>query len=514
MTNRPAAQRCLALDLGAESGRAVVGAFDGDHLAVEEVHRFPNRPVRLPTALHWDILSLLAEVRAGIAAAERAGPLASLAVDTWGVDFGLLDERGALLGNPVHYRDSRTDGMLAAAFAVVRREQIFEQTGIQFLPINSLYQLLALARANDRALEISATFLTIPDLLNYWLTAQKVCEFTNASTTQCLNPHTRSWARELLRRLGVPDRIFPEVLSPGTTLGPLLDEAGTVRPTRVVLAGSHDTASAVAGTPLRGAHAAYISSGTWSLVGVEVTQPVITSRALDLNLTNEGGVGGTFRLLRNVMGLWLVQGLRRGLAQVGISTSYEQLTREAAEATPFQAILDPDAPEFLRATDMAQTMREFCFATGQAAPETPGGLARVALEGLALRSRWVVDHLEEVTGQPIRTIHIVGGGAHNRLLCQMTADATGRPVLAGPVEATALGNIIVQLIAAGALASLSQGRDVVARSFSVQEFVPLPDARWQDAYGRFTALLDESARRVPAASVRSHALHQRLHDRT
>src|ERR687885_1879077 len=278
----PGGERYLALDLGAESGRAVVGTFDGDRLAVDEVHRFPNRPVRLPTGLHWDILSLLAEVRTGIAAAQRDRPLASLAVDTWGVDFGLLDERGALLGNPVHYRDPRTEGMLEAAFAVVPREEIFDQTGIQFLPINSLYQLLALVRANDPTLRAASSLLTIPDLLHYWLSGEKACEFTNATTTQCFNPRTRAWAGDLLRRLGIPEHLFSDVLPPGTALGALRDEMGGARPTRVVLPGSHDTASAVPGTPLRAPGAAYISSGTWFLVGAEVAEPVITPRTLAL----------------------------------------------------------------------------------------------------------------------------------------------------------------------------------------------------------------------------------------
>src|SRR5918911_2767367 len=330
----PGGERYLALDLGAESGRAVVGTFDGDRLAVDEVHRFPNRPVRLPTGLHWDILSLLAEVRTGIAAAQRDQPLASLAVDTWGVDFGLLDERGALLGNPVHYRDSRTDGMLEAAFAVVPREEIFDQTGIQFLPINSLYQLLALVRADDPSLRVASTLLTIPDLLHYWLTGEKACEFTNATTTQCFNPRTRTWAGGLLQRLGIPEHLFVEVQPPGTTLGRLRDEMGGACPTRVVLPGSHDTASAVAGTPLRDPDAAYISSGTWSLVGVEVTEPVITHQTSALNLTNEGGVAGTFRLLRNVVGLWLGQGIRRGLEREGSSVDYAELTQAAAQAPP------------------------------------------------------------------------------------------------------------------------------------------------------------------------------------
>jgi rhamnulokinase len=488
------AERYLAVDLGAESGRAVVGEFDGDRLSMREAHRFPNRPVRLPTALHWDLLGIFAEIRAGIAAAQRDGPLASLAVDAWGVDFGLLDERGTLLGNPVHYRDARTDGMLEAAFERVPREEIFERTGIQFLPINSLYQLLALARANDPALRAAATFLTVPDLVNYWLTGEKACEFTIATTTQCFDPRAGAWATELLAQLGIPVHLFPHVLSPGGVLAALRDETGKTLSTPVVLAGAHDTASAVAGAPLIEADAAYISSGTWSLVGVEVRQPVITPLTLDLNLTNEGGVEGTFRLLRNVMGLWLLQGLRRDLMRQGSSVEYGELIDAASQAAPLQVVLDPDAPEFLRADDMSRAIREFCSARGQQPPAEPGGLARAALEGLALRYRWVLEHLQEVVGRPITTIHVVGGGARNRLLCQMTADASGRRVLAGPTEATALGNLAVQAIAAGRVASLRQARDLIARSFPLDEYVPTPGSAWNEAYERFCKLSPTLAR--------------------
>jgi rhamnulokinase len=502
-----AAERYLALDLGAESGRAVVGSFDGERLAVEEVHRFANRPVRLPTALHWDILALFADVRAGIAAAERDGPLASLALDTWGVDFGLLDARGSLLGNPVHYRDPRTDGMLEAAFERVPREDIFSQTGIQFLPINSLYQLLALVRADDPALRLAATFLTIPDLFNYWLTGEKVAEFTNATTTQCFNPRTGTWAEPLLQDLGIPRHIFPEVLPPGSLLGALLDESGAAHSTRVVLAGSHDTASAVAGTPLISADAAYISSGTWSLVGVEVTEAAISAATLALNLTNEGGVAKTFRLLRNVMGLWLIQGIRRSLERMGRTVDYADLTAEAAAATPLQAVIDPDAPEFLRADDMAHAIRTFCRASQQPLPEGTGGLVRTAQESLALRYRWVIERVEEVIGHSIHVVHIVGGGARNRLLCQMTADATGRTVLAGPAEATALGNLVVQAMAAHRLGSLGEARELIARSFPADEYIPATSAPWEEAYARFCELVRrEGARGVTTGSRASFEL--------
>jgi rhamnulokinase len=390
------------------------------------------------------------------------------------VDFGLLDARGSLLGNPVHYRDPRTDGMLEAAFERVPREDIFAQTGVQFLPINSLYQLLALVRADDPALRLAATFLTIRDLLNYWLTGKKVAEFTNATTTQCFNPRTGTWAEPLLRDLGIPRHIFPEVLPPGV----LLDESGAAQSTRVVVAGSHDTASAVAGTPLISADAAYISSGTWSLVGVEVTEAAISATTLALNLTNEGGVARTFRLLRNVMGLWLIQGIRRSLERMGRTVDYADLIGQATASTPLRTMIDPDAPEFLRADDMAHAIRAFCRTTQQPHPEGTGGLVRTAMESLALRYRWVIEHLEEVIGHSISVIHIVGGGSRNRLLCHMTADATGRTVLAGPAEATALGNLVVQAIAADRLGSLREARELIARSFPPDEYTPATSDAW------------------------------------
>jgi len=495
------ATRYLALDLGAESGRALVGAFDGDRLALDEAHRFPNRPVRLPSGLHWDVLALYAECRAGIAHAERGGPLASLAVDAWGLDYALLDARGALLGTPHTYRDPRTDGMLDAAFALVPREEIFAQTGIQLIPVNALYQLLAARRAGDPTLDLAATFLTIPDLLAYWLSGERACEMTNATTTQCFNPRTGTWAIDLLERLGITTAMFPPVVAPGTVLGPLrewpagqtagghvaIGQAGVAAPW-VVAPAAHDTASAVAGTPLSSPDRAFISSGTWSLVGMEIDAPLVTPAALALNVANEGGVAGRTCLLRNVTGLWLVQEIRRALARDGAPPSYAGLTEAARAAAPFTAVIDPDHSDFVRPDDMLAAIRENCRDGGRPTPSSVGEVVRTALEGLALRFRWTIDRLAELTGRPVRAIHVVGGGARNGLLCRMTADATGRSVLAGPVEATAIGNILVQAIAAGRLDSIEQGREVVARSFRIDEYEPGSRAPWDAAYERFLTL--------------------------
>jgi rhamnulokinase len=457
--------RHLALDLGAESGRAVVGTLVDGRLHLEEVHRFPNRPVRLPSGLHWDVLALFAGIQDGIAAAEAGGPLASMAVDAWGVDYALLDDAGRLLGNPFHYRDARTDGMLDQALGRVPRRTIFQRTGVQFLQINSLYQLMS-----ERALSSATTFLTIPDLFSYWLSGEIACEITNASTTQCFDPRANDWARDMLGELGIPTHIFPPVVQAGTSLGD-----------RVIATAAHDTASAVVGTPLLSASAAYISSGTWSLVGVERASPILDDRALELNLTNEIGAEHTFRVLRNVMGLWLVQGIRR--SQPGLD--YAELMRMAESADPFQAVIDPDAPDLLHPADMPTAIRLACGVP----VDDLGSLTRIALESLALRYRWVLDRLGQITADPIDTLHVVGGGARNRLLCQMTANATGRPVHAGPVEATAIGNILVQAIARGELASVAEGRALVWASFPPDTYEPRDASAWQDAYGRFQAKL-------------------------
>lgn len=477
----------LALDLGAESGRAIVGSLREDALALEESYRFPNRPLSLPTGLHWDIPTLWREIQQGIALSARRAPLTSLALDAWGVDFALLDEHGALLDLPHHYRDSRTEGMLPAAFRRVPRERIFAQTGIQFMPINTLYQLLAMVETGDPQLAAARTFLTIPDLFNAWLSGSRCCEFTNATTTQCLDPRTRTWALPLLEALGIPTHIFPALCEPGTTLGPLLAtvaEATGAGSVPVIAPACHDTGSAVVAVPADSAGFAWISSGTWSIMGAEVDQPNLSPQALAFNFTNEGGAFGAWRLSKNIMGLWLLQECRR---EWGLP--YDNITHLAAEARPFLAVIDPDAPTFLHPGGMPERIRAFCRASGQAMPQTRGELARVVLESLALKYRLTLAQLETLTGARLEPVHIIGGGTQNRLLNQLTADCTGRPVVAGPVEATALGNILVQAIALGRLESLSQARALVRRSFAVETYQPSGDGRWDEAAARLKSLL-------------------------
>jgi rhamnulokinase len=493
-------QEYLAFDLGAESGRAILGRFDGEQLTLRDLHRFSNTPARLPGGLHWDVLSLWGEIKHGIAAANQQAPgaLCSIGLDAWGVDFGLLDRTGALIGNPHHYRDRRTDGMLDAAFQRVPRAEIFEQTGIQFMQINSLYQLLSLVVNHAPALQIAQTFLTIPDLFNYWLTGRKVCEFSNVTTTQCYNPRQRTWAFDLLRRLEIPTHIFPEIVQPGEVLGALtpgvLAETGMAQSVRVVAPACHDTGSAVAAVPAQDANCAWISSGTWSIVGAEVAEAIVNEQSLQYNFTNEGGVNGTFRLSKNVAGLWIVQECRRTWARTGEEHSYSALAAMAAQANPFQSIIDPDHPLYLKPSepgdDMPGRIRVRCQATGEPVPEGKAAIIRCVLESLALKYRWVLEKLESLLGRRLDPIHIVGGGAQNQLLCQFTADATGRQVMAGPVEATATGNLIVQAMALGQLSSLQEGRDLIRRSLAITTYEPGGDqARWDEAYGRLLAVM-------------------------
>jgi rhamnulokinase len=484
----------LAFDLGAESGRGILGHFDGERIALSEVNRFANTPVPLPDGLHWDALNLWSEIRKGLAQAvqQAGGPISGIGLDTWGVDYGLLDRSGALIGNPYHYRDSRTDGMMEAVFARVPTEEVFDHTGIQFMQLNTLYQLYSMAINDSQQLKIAETFLTMPDLLNYWLTGRKVCEFTNATTTQCYDPRRKTWARPMLERLGIPTHIFPEIVQPGTVLGELRAAVGEevgAGPITVIAPACHDTGSAVAAVPARGSGFAWISSGTWSIMGVEVPDPVINAESLGCTMTNEGGVNGTFRLSKSIMGLWPVQESRRTWARQGEQYSYAELTEMAAAAAPLRSVVDPDDNDFLKPGDMPARVRAYCQRTGQPVPESHGAVVRCLLEGLALKYRWVLERLEGLLGRRLETIHIVGGGTQNRLLSQLAADATQRTIITGPIEATAIGNLLVQAVALGEVGSLDEAREVVRRSFTVETFTPdlASSQAWDDAYGRLEA---------------------------
>ena len=485
----------LAVDLGASSGRVVAGSFDGIRLRMEDVHRFENGPVQVGSRTYWDLLGQWSQVQAGLraAAAKYPGQIASVGVDTWGVDFGLLGRHDELLANPRHYRDHHTDGILERAFSIVPREEIFAATGLQFMQFNTLYQLLALRLADSQALEMAETFLMMPDLFHWLLTGVKANEFTNATTTQFYNPGTRDWSRDLLHRFQLPSAMLGEVIEPGTVLGPLLSEVARntgLEGVQVVAPGTHDTASAVLAVPAASRAGerpdwCYISSGTWSLMGVESPTPVINDLCRQLNFTNEGGVEHSIRLLKNITGLWLLQECRRVWAQAGRDMSWDELNRLSDAAPPLVSLINPDDPAFMAPASMPEAIQTYCRETSQPVPLEPGAVIRCALESLALKCRQVHGWLEQLVGGRLETIHIVGGGALNRRLCQATADAGGRRVVAGPVEATAIGNVAMQAVACGAVGSVAQVRQVVRDSFSVEEYVPQNTAAWDEAYQRF-----------------------------
>ena len=479
----------LAFDLGAESGRGILGCFDGKQIKLKVLHRFPNGGIRILDNLHWDIISLWREIKNTLSICAKNGSnIESIGVDTWGVDFGLLDKTGHLIGLPFHYRDSRTTGVLEKVFDLMPRPSIFELSGCQFMEINTIYQLYSMVLTDSPLLRFAETFLTIPDLINFWLTGQKVSEFTNATTTQLYDPRKENWSAELCQVLNIPLSIFPKVIQPGTDIGlilPSITDETALQPTRVIAPACHDTGSAVAAVPVQNESWAYISSGTWSLMGIEVEEPIITKHALDLNFTNEGGVNNTFRFLKNIMGLWLVQECRRTWSRSGEQMSYDEISQIAAQAEPFKALIDPDHHLFLASGDMPKRIVDFCKQTNQNLPSTKGEIVRSALESLALKYRWVLEKLEFVKGEAIDTIHIIGGGTQNKLLCQFTADATKRQVIAGPVEATSIGNLLVQMASCGAIGSITEGREIIAESSELVYFEPTDSAQWDHVYYRF-----------------------------
>lgn len=500
MTGRHSA--FVAVDLGAESGRVSLGEFDGRRVDVRCISRFPNRPVRLPDGLHWDALGIFRDVKEGVARAvtEAGRDPSGIAVDSWAVDFGLLDRDGALVSNPVSYRDSRTSGMIDRACRRLPKEEIYRTTGIQFLQINTLYQLLALE--DSPLLSIARTLLLIPDLMNFWMTGHAAAEFTNATTTQLYDWEQDGWATALLGAMKIPSGLLPPSIKPGTVTWPLLPavagEIGVSLDVPVIAVGSHDTASAVVAVPARTENFAYISSGTWSLVGLELQEHIVSDDAMDANFTNEGGFAGTNRFLKNVMGLWLLQECRATWSRVEhADLSYEELAHSCESAAPLASLVDPDHPEFLPPGDMPGRIRKFCLDTDQTPPRTHGEFVRCILESLALKYRRVIDQAERLSGRAVDAIHIVGGGSQNEFLCQATADATSRPVIAGPVEATAMGNILAQAYARGHLRSLAEMREVVRNSAVTRTFEPRGASdEWDKAAHRLAQIVVD-ARRQP-----------------
>lgn len=481
------ATTALALDLGATSGRAILGTLSDGRLSIQEIHRFRNEPLQTAGGLRWNTNALRTALEQGLRnAGDHTARLDSVGVDTWGVDYALLDANNDLIEEPYCYRDPRTDGVMERLIQKLGRTRLYQATGIQFMQINSLYQLHS-TPLDERA----ALFLTMPDLMNYWLTGgTAACEYSNATTTQMVDCQTRCWSSPIVEEAGIPGRILPPIVMPGADLGPLTADFRRLGPhldsTRVIAPACHDTGSAVAAVKASGT-TAFLSSGTWSLLGTEVAQPITSDEALRLNFTNEGGVNGTVRLLKNITGMWLLEGCLRDWSAQGMTLDYPRIVEAARQAAPFRCMIDPDHSSYLHPESMTAAITRYCHSTGQAAPSTPGELARVIMESLALKYRVVLEQLESITGTRFEEIRVIGGGSDNDLLNEFTANATGRRVVAGPKEATALGNLIVQFWGAGSIESIDEGRDLISRSFEPRVFHPQAD--WNAHYTAFQNLL-------------------------
>ncbi len=487
----------LAFDFGASSGRAMLAKFDGEKITLEEKHRFSNDPVNINGNLYWDVLRLFFEIKQGILKCVNSGDrdIDSIGIDTWGVDYGLLDKNGKLLENPYHYRDKRTEGMYDEAFKLVPKEEIFKNTGIAFNWFNTVYQLLSASRSGDFALKNADTLLFMPDLFNYFLTGEKKTEYTVASTSQMFDSEKHEWAYDMLKKMNIPTDMLTDVIYPGEIVGKvkkeLAEELG-IDEVPVVAVASHDTGSAVASVPVTDTKDfIYISSGTWSLMGVELDKPNISDKALKHNFTNEGGVDKTIRFLKNIMGMWLIQESKRQWEREGAVLSFNDLEQAARSSEPFASFIDPDYEEFQTPGNMPERIREYCRKTGQKVPETKGEVIRCIAESLAFKYRSTVEGMEEVTGNTYNVINIVGGGIKDKMICQFSANATKRTVSAGPVEATSIGNVIVQAIASGAVKNLQEGREIVRRSFDIAEYTPADSEEWDKAYETWKKIVNK-----------------------
>lgn len=486
----------LGIDLGAESGRLIAGLWDGSKLTLEEIHRFGNGPVLLGNSIRWNIMGLWSEIQTGmtIAAKKFGNDIISIGADTWGVDFVLLNKEEEILGQPYHYRDDRTNGLMEEVFQIVPKADIFAETGLQFMQFNSLYQLYAWKKHCPNILEKAQTFLMMPDFLHWCLCGSKVVEFTNATTTQFVNAVERNWSKGLLNKLGIPSHFLPSIVKPGSSLGSLRDNlcAKTgLGKIKVIAPPTHDTGAAVAAIPTRrtgSANWAYLSSGTWSLMGAEIQKASLTPQTLAYNMTNEGGVDDTYRLLKNIMGMWLIQQSKKSFERQGKNYSYAELEQMASKSAPLRSIIDPDDNRFLNPADMPTAMREYCAQTNQPIPETEGELMRCARESLALKYRETMLSLNDLTGEKIEVLHIVGGGSKDILLNQMTADLCGIPVMTGPVEGTVIGNLLTQARADGELSSLADLREAVRASSVVRTFEPTANSAWAEGIARFDEL--------------------------
>lgn len=481
-------KRVLAFDFGASSGRAIIGCFDGDKITLEEVHRFSNDPVSVGGTVYWDVLRLFYEIKQGIIKAKIAGGFDSIGIDTWGVDFGLIDSEGKLMENPVHYRDARTVGLVDEAFKTMPKEKLYGITGIQFMELNTLFQLISLKKNRPWMLERADKMLFMPDLFGYMLTGKMCAEYSIASTSQLIDLDKRTWSKEILDAFGIKESIFAPLVQPGTVLGELskeiCEECG-VDPVPVISVCGHDTQSAITSVPCEDGDFAFLSSGTWSLFGTELDKPIVNETSMNINITNEGGFDGSTGFLKNIIGLWLIQESRRQWKREGKEYSYADLEKLALAADPFKCFIDPDAPEFVPHGNIPERVREFCRKTGQYVPETVGEIMRCIYESLAMKYRLTFEKLRECTERDYPVIHVIGGGTKDGLLCQMTANSCDRTVKAGPIEATVMGNVAVQLMSDGSVKNIGQARKIVADSSELKTFEPKDTDKWAKAYEDF-----------------------------
>ncbi len=481
-------KRVLAFDFGASSGRAIIGCFDGDKITLEEVHRFSNDPVSVGGTVYWDVLRLFYEIKQGIIKAKIAGGFDSIGIDTWGVDFGLIDSEGKLMENPVHYRDARTVGLVDEAFKTMPKEKLYGITGIQFMELNTLFQLISLKKYRPWMLERADKMLFMPDLFGYMLTGKMCAEYSIASTSQLIDLDKKTWSKEILDAFGIKESVFAPLVQPGTVLGELskevCEECG-VDPVPVISVCGHDTQSAITSVPCEDGDFAFLSSGTWSLFGTELDKPIVNETSMNINITNEGGFDGSTGFLKNIIGLWLIQESRRQWKREGKEYSYADLEKLALAAEPFKCFIDPDAPEFVPHGNIPERVREFCRKTGQYVPETVGEIMRCIYESLAMKYRLTFEKLRECTERDYPVIHVIGGGTKDGLLCQMTANSCDRTVKAGPIEATVMGNVAVQLMSDGSVKNIGQARKIVADSSELKTFEPKDTDKWAGAYEDF-----------------------------
>lgn len=485
-------KRVLAFDFGASSGRAIIGCFDGDKITLEEVHRFSNDPVSVGGTVYWDVLRLFYEIKQGVIKAKIAGGFDSIGIDTWGVDFGLIDSEGKLMENPVHYRDARTVGLVDEAFKTMPKEKLYSITGIQFMELNTLFQLISLKKNRPWMLERADKMLFMPDLFGYMLTGKMCAEYSIASTSQLIDLDKRTWSKEILDAFGIKESVFAPLVQPGTVLGELskevCEECG-VDPVPVISVCGHDTQSAITSVPCEDGDFAFLSSGTWSLFGTELDKPIVNETSMNINITNEGGFDGSTGFLKNIIGLWLIQESRRQWKREGKEYSYADLEKLALAAEPFKCFIDPDAPEFVPHGNIPERVREFCRKTGQYVPETVGEIMRCIYESLAMKYRLTFEKLRECTERDYPVIHVIGGGTKDGLLCQMTANSCDRTVKAGPIEATVMGNVAVQLMSNGSVENIGQARKIVADSSELKTFEPKDTDKWAEAYEDFLIII-------------------------